>query len=148
MLIRSFCNKNQHYTASKVDFFSFTERVAFFKSIFLLHELTKQFKYYPKIIQLPNQNVLYVLEKYGEVSSRSNPWFSCKWFFLSVNLIKVTATHTPDSVQLYFNFRYKGGCSNSEAKLWTSQNHRKVGQKGPLEVMQSNFSLKADEYQH
>lgn len=26
-------------------------------------------------------------------------------------------------------------------------NHRKVGQKGPLEVMQSNFSLKADGYQ-
>lgn len=29
-----------------------------------------------------------------------------------------------------------------------SQNHRKVGQKGPLEVMQSNFSLEADGYQH
>lgn len=68
--------------------------------------------------------------------------------FLSVNLLKVTATHIPDTVQLHVNFGYKGGYSKSEVKCWTSQNHRKVGQKGPLEVTQSNFSLEADGYQH
>lgn len=36
--------------------------------------------------------------------------------FLSVNLIKVKATHIPDAVQLYFSFGYKGGYSKSEVK--------------------------------
>lgn len=31
--------------------------------------------------------------------------------FLLVNLIKVIETHIPDTVQLYFNFGYKGGYS-------------------------------------